>query len=175
LKEHAGELGSIAHHWFGVMRKFGDEVRELLHDGCQVACLGDAPFGYVNVFISRVNVDFFHGAALPARLLQGAGRFIRHVRLRPGTVTNAAALASSSMRRTQISTDKKRACGKLRGNGPSSATLNCRSSLWVARKTLLGRLGRPEEVVNVALFLASAESSYVTGVDIVVDGGMKVC
>jgi NAD(P)-dependent dehydrogenase (short-subunit alcohol dehydrogenase family) len=41
-------------------------------------------------------------------------------------------------------------------------------------KTLLGRLGRPEEVADVALFLASEESSYVTGVDIVVDGGMKV-
>jgi len=41
-------------------------------------------------------------------------------------------------------------------------------------KTLLGRLGWPEEAANVALRLASDESSYVTGVDIGVDGGMKV-
>src|SRR5882762_8527222 len=41
MKEHSGELGDMAHQWFEVMRKCGDEVRELLHDGCPVACLGD--------------------------------------------------------------------------------------------------------------------------------------
>ena len=94
MKKHEGELGIIAHQWFEVMRKCGDEVRELLHDGCPVACLGDAPFGYVNVFASHVNVGFFHGAALsdPARLLQGTGKFMRHVKLRPGTATDAASL-----------------------------------------------------------------------------------
>ena len=60
-----------------------------------MACLGDAPFSYVNVFTSHVNVGFFQGAVLPdpARLLQGTGKFMRHVKLRPGTATNAAALS----------------------------------------------------------------------------------
>jgi hypothetical protein len=95
MRAHAGDLGAIAHRWFEVMRKCGDEVRELLHDGCPVACLGDAPFGYVNVFTSHVNVGFFHGAALrdPASLLQGTGKFMRHVKLRPGTATNDAELS----------------------------------------------------------------------------------
>ena len=94
MKEHAGELGAIAQKWFEVMRKCGDEVRELLHDGCPTACLGDAAFGYVNVFTSHVNVGFFQGASLPdpARLLQGTGKFMRHVKLKPGTAANAAAL-----------------------------------------------------------------------------------
>src|ERR1700735_5641981 len=94
MKKHRGELGAIAREWFEVMRRCGDEVRELLHDGHPVACLGDVPFGYVNVFTSHVNVGFFQGAALPdpAHLLQGAGKFMRHVKLRPGEAIEAAAL-----------------------------------------------------------------------------------
>ncbi len=94
FKKHAGELGTIARQWFEVMRKCGDEVRELLHDGCPVACLGDVPFGYVNVFTSHVNVGFYQGAGLPdpVHLLQGSGKFMRHVKLTSGTAANAAAL-----------------------------------------------------------------------------------
>jgi hypothetical protein len=95
MKEHRGELGAIAHLWFEVMRTCGDEVRELMHDGCPVACLGDAAFGYVNVFTSHVNVGFFQGAALPdpERILQGSGKFMRHVKLKPGMATPTAALS----------------------------------------------------------------------------------
>jgi NAD(P)-dependent dehydrogenase (short-subunit alcohol dehydrogenase family) len=45
---------------------------------------------------------------------------------------------------------------------------------YMLGKTLIGRLGKPEEVANVALFLASEESSFVTGIDIKVDGGMAI-
>ena len=95
LNDHHGELGTIARRWFEEMRKCGDEVRELFHDGCPVACLGDVPFGYVNVFTAHVNVGFFQGATLrdPAGLLQGTGKFMRHVKLKPGTSTDALELS----------------------------------------------------------------------------------
>lgn len=88
------ELQSIAQTWFMRMRQCGDDVRELIHDGCPVACIDDAPFGYVNSFKSHVNVGFFYGALLedPAGLLEGSGKRMRHVKLKPGQQSNTAPL-----------------------------------------------------------------------------------
>ena len=41
-----------------------------------------------------------------------------------------------------------------------------------ASQVPLGRRGTPEEIAATVVFLASDESSYITGVDLAVDGGM---
>ena len=94
LAEGPVELRSIARKWFERMRECGDDVRELIHDGCPVACVGDAPFAYVNTFRSHVNVGFFRGAELedPVGLLEGGGKHMRHVKLKPGRELKETAL-----------------------------------------------------------------------------------
>jgi hypothetical protein len=87
-------LTAVARTWFKRMRACGEDVLELMHDACPVACVEDAPFAYVNVFKSHTNVGFFYGAHLddPARLLEGSGKNMRHVKLKPGREHDAVAL-----------------------------------------------------------------------------------
>src|ERR1700744_11140 len=94
LSDDTLRLRPIAREWFARMRHCGDDVRETMHDGCPVACVEDAPFGYVNSFSAHVNVGFFYGAFLedPAGLLDGSGKRMRHVKLNPCREVNAAAL-----------------------------------------------------------------------------------
>ena len=95
LRAQRADLRPLAETWFVRMRKLGRDVRELMHDGCPTACVGDAAFGYVNAFKDHVNVGFFFGALLedPARLLEGTGKRGRHVKLRPGCAVDSEALA----------------------------------------------------------------------------------
>ncbi|MEZ5999028.1 MAG: DUF1801 domain-containing protein [Hyphomonas sp.] len=82
--------------WFERMRACGPDVRDLIHDGCPVACVGDAAFGYVNAFKAHANVGFYNGSILPdpAGLLEGNGRRMRHVKLRLGAALDEAALGA---------------------------------------------------------------------------------
>jgi hypothetical protein len=94
LRAQREDLRPFVVTWFERMRRCGDDVRELMHDGCPTACVGDAAFGYVNAYRDHVNVGFFLGALLedPARLLEGTGKRGRHVKLRPGHVVDSTAL-----------------------------------------------------------------------------------
>src|SRR6476659_8995438 len=123
MHEHAGALGVIARHWFEVMRKCGDDVRELLHDGHPTVCIADAAFGYVNAFKNHVNVGFFRGAEIadPEGLLEGTGKFMRHVKLQPDRDCNATALrklidtAYTDMKE-RVQAESKRARSYYRSN-----------------------------------------------------------
>jgi 3alpha(or 20beta)-hydroxysteroid dehydrogenase len=53
------------------------------------------------------------------------------------------------------------------GEGVSSEALN---ELY-GKLVPLARIGRPEEVARLALFLTSEDSSYITGQPFVIDGG----
>lgn len=88
-------LRSTVRLWFDEMRRCGEDVLELLHDGCPVACVDDAPFGYVNAFKAHANVGFYQGATLPdpAGLLIGNGRRMRHVKLQTAGAVDSEALS----------------------------------------------------------------------------------
>ena len=45
---------------------------------------------------------------------------------------------------------------------------------WDMPPSLLDRMGTPEEIANTAAFLASSESSFITGQTLIVDGGLTI-
>jgi hypothetical protein len=95
FSEFADPFRLMTRAWFECMRGCGADVRELVHDGCPVACVGDAPFGYVNAFKAHSNVGFFYDAMLadPGGLLEGTGKRMRDVKLRPGKELDGEALS----------------------------------------------------------------------------------
>jgi hypothetical protein len=110
MNERSGELAAIARQLFEEMRNCGDEVRELLQECCTMAvrphvwwvaaksgrCAQSAMSMYSNRTQTWDSSKFFHCPSLadPARLLQGNGRFMRHVKLKPETAASTSALTS---------------------------------------------------------------------------------
>jgi hypothetical protein len=94
LDAQGGALGAIARTWLICLRRRGDDVRVVMHDGCPTACVDGAAFAYVGAFSAHVTVGFFHGAALPdpEGLLRGSGKYMRHVKIEPGRSLDRAAI-----------------------------------------------------------------------------------
>jgi hypothetical protein len=146
FSDFADPLRFVARVWFERMRRCGPDVQELLHDGCPVACLGDAPFGYVNAFKAHASVGFYYGAMLadPASLLEGAGKRMRHVKLRPGKDLDVDALSNlieaayydirrrltepeTTMKKATATTKKRKSGSKEgKGGGSPSALIDAR-------------------------------------------------
>jgi NAD(P)-dependent dehydrogenase (short-subunit alcohol dehydrogenase family) len=69
---------------------------------------------------------------------------------------------------------------------PDGIRANAVSPGWVATEaasghadvdrmaSLFGRMGRPEEIARVVMFLASTDASFITGQTLIVDGGLTI-
>jgi NAD(P)-dependent dehydrogenase (short-subunit alcohol dehydrogenase family) len=124
-------------------------------------------------------------AALPAMIARGGGSVIL-IASQLGRVASAGRPAYCATKGALIQLAKvlatDHAAQGIRANTISPGAIETRRMLgrWkdmdearrmLGPKHLLGRLGRPEEIARAAVFLASDASSFVTGSDLLADGG----
>jgi NAD(P)-dependent dehydrogenase (short-subunit alcohol dehydrogenase family) len=57
---------------------------------------------------------------------------------------------------------------------PPTAEQIARRAAWETEASLLGRMGRPGEIAQATLFLASEQASFITGATLIVDGGLTI-
>jgi 3-oxoacyl-[acyl-carrier protein] reductase len=130
-------------------------------------------------------------AALPrleASAASGVGASIIHIAsisgLRPSTRTPAYAAVKAAMINYTSSQAALCAGKRIRVNGIAPGSIEFPGGVWEKRRLAkepiyerilrgmpFGRLGTPDEIAEVALFLASPHARWITGQTLVVDGG----
>lgn len=126
----------------------------------------------------------FCRAALPVMLAQGSGAIvnlasINQIVANPGLAAYTAGKGAVAALSKQIAIEY--GTKGIRCNAVSPAFIATeRTMRGVTEHDMrlnrecypVGRVGEPEDVANAVLFLASDEASFITGVDLVVDGGL---
>jgi NAD(P)-dependent dehydrogenase (short-subunit alcohol dehydrogenase family) len=132
--------------------------------------------------VSLMGVQYFTRAVLPWMVRRRAGSIINISSIQ-GLVAGRKTVAYTSVKHALIGFTRSVACDYgldgVRCNalcpGPTTTRISPKPGTAMYRRQIsrnfLGRVGKPREVASAALFLASDESSYITGAAIPVDGG----
>jgi NAD(P)-dependent dehydrogenase (short-subunit alcohol dehydrogenase family) len=131
---------------------------------------------------SLMGTQYFTREVLPFMIRAKAGSII-NISSVQGLVAGRDSAAYTTMKHALLGFTRSIACDygahNIRCNAICPGAITTRispppgSELYARQisKTFLGRIGQPREVASAALFLASDESSYVTGAVLTVDGG----
>ncbi|UOM35152.1 SDR family NAD(P)-dependent oxidoreductase [Acuticoccus sp. I52.16.1] len=109
------------------------------------------------VHMSSVNAVFAMTSEVPYSVSKGAMTQLIRV--------SALALAPWGIRVNAVGP------GTMEGDLPPRATRDSKAVKTLMSRTPMGRMGRPQEIAAVVAFLASPESSYITGQTVYADGG----
>lgn len=132
--------------------------------------------------VALMGTHYFTKAVLPFMVAQKHGSIVNVVSIQgmQGMMTSVAYTATkAALLGYTMSVSYDYGPHNIRVNSLCPGPIQTRISVaaddphhqWQCDQTTLGRVGQPKEVAWAALFLASDESSYVTGVTLAVDGG----
>jgi NAD(P)-dependent dehydrogenase (short-subunit alcohol dehydrogenase family) len=117
---------------------------------------------------SIINIASIHGVIGPDRTLYkglGFDGFIPDYFFHKAGMINFTRFVASYYGASNVR------CNCVSPGGIRSSTTSAKLARRYGRRTLLGRMGTPEDLVGVVRFLASDASLYLTGSNIIVDGG----
>ena len=151
------------------------------------SALDISPAEWDALFDVNLRGAFFLTREVGRRMLDGKGGSIVSIASLSGVVSDGAQVAYSASKAAMIHMSSV-----LADHWAPKVRLNCVSPAWVETdmtrtylanqdntsaildRTPMGRIARPEEMVGAVLFLVSGMSSYMTGQNLILDGGWTV-